>query len=199
MNTLVNPGARAHRDPAPAGVIRAKLLGMSVDTPRRIVLLRHAKADWPQVSDHDRPLADRGRTDAPVAGRRLAETGIAFDLTLCSTAARTRETWKLAVQELPHRPRTVYEERLYEASLGELLALLNETPDDVENLLLVGHNPGMHALADALAGETEGDVLPRMNRSGFPTAAFAVVEFTGSWKTVEHGVGRLVDFWAPHT
>lgn len=199
MNTLVNPGARAHRDPEPDGVIRAKLLGMSVDTPRRIVLLRHAKADWPQVSDHDRPLADRGRTDAPVAGRRLAETGIAFDLTLCSTAARTRETWKLAVQELPHRPRTVYEERLYEASPGELLALLNETPDDVDNVLLVGHNPGMHALADVLAGEAEGDVLPRMNRSGFPTAAFAVVAFNGSWKTVEPGVGRLTDFWAPHT
>ncbi|MBD0743716.1 histidine phosphatase family protein [Streptomyces sp. CBMA152] len=171
---------------------------MSVDTPRRIVLLRHAKADWPQVSDHDRPLADRGRTDATVAGRRLADTKIEFDLTLCSTAVRTRETWKLAVHELPHRPRTVYEERLYEASLGELLALLNETPDDVNDLLLVGHNPGMHALADALADRAEGDVMVRMNRSGFPTAAFAVVAFTGSWKSVEHGVGTLTDFWAPH-
>ncbi|MEU5437915.1 histidine phosphatase family protein [Streptomyces sp. NPDC020719] len=171
---------------------------MSVDTPRRIVLLRHAKADWPQVSDHDRPLADRGRTDATVAGRRLADTKITFDLTLCSTAVRTRETWKLAVHELPHRPRTVYEERLYEASLGELIALLNETPDEVNDLLLVGHNPGMHALADALAGRAEGDVLTRMNRSGFPTAAFAVVEYTGSWKSVEHGVGTLTDFWAPH-
>jgi phosphohistidine phosphatase len=171
---------------------------MSVDTPRRIVLLRHAKADWPQVSDHDRPLADRGRTDAPVAGRRLAASGIPFDLALCSSSARTRETWKLAVQELPHRPRTVYDERLYEASLGELIALLNETPDDVANLLVIGHNPGMHALADALAGRAKSDVLARMNRGGFPTSAFAVVTFSGSWKSVEHGVGKLVDFWAPH-
>ncbi|MEU1226061.1 histidine phosphatase family protein [Streptomyces sp. NPDC005828] len=171
---------------------------MSVDTPRRIVLLRHAKADWPETSDHERPLADRGRKDAPVAGRRLADSGIAFDLALCSTAARTRETWKLAVHEFTHRPKTVYEERMYEASLGELIALVNETPDTVENLLLIGHNPGMHALADALAGESEGDVLPRMNRSGFPTAAFAVVTFDGTWKSVEHGVGKLVDFWTPH-
>lgn len=124
---------------------------MSVDTSRRIVLLRHAKADWNQESDHERPLADRGRADAPVAGRRLAETGIGFDLALCSTAVRTRETWKLAVHELPERPRTVYEERLYEASLGELIALLSETPDEVGDLLVIGHNPGMHALADALA------------------------------------------------
>ncbi|MEU6168264.1 SixA phosphatase family protein [Streptomyces tanashiensis] len=171
---------------------------MSVDTPRSIVLLRHAKADWNDGSDHERPLADRGRTDAPVAGRKLSDSGIAFDLALCSTAARTRETWKLAVHELPVRPRTVYEERMYEASLGELIALVNETPDTVNNLLLIGHNPGMHALADALAGESEGDVLPRMNRSGFPTSAFAVVTFNGSWKSVEHGVGRLVDFWTPH-
>ncbi|MDT0550318.1 MULTISPECIES: histidine phosphatase family protein [Streptomyces] len=171
---------------------------MSVDVPRRIVLLRHAKADWPQVSDHDRPLAERGRKDAPLAGRRLAEAGISPDLTLCSTAVRTRETWKLVVHELPQRPKTVYEERLYEASLGELIALLNETSDDVSDLLLVGHNPGMHALADALAGEAEEGTRERMSRSGFPTSAVAVVTFTGSWKSVEHGVGRLSFFWAPH-
>ncbi|MER5711044.1 MULTISPECIES: histidine phosphatase family protein [unclassified Streptomyces] len=171
---------------------------MSVDTPRRIVLLRHAKAEWSDESDHERPLAERGRADAPVAGRRLAGTGIGFDLALCSTAVRTRETWKLAVHELSERPRTVYEDRLYEASLGELIALLNEVSEEVSDLLVIGHNPGMHALADALAGESDGDLLPRMNRSGFPTSAYAVLAFNGSWKSVEHGVGRLVDFWTPN-
>ncbi|MDT9691635.1 histidine phosphatase family protein [Streptomyces sp. P9(2023)] len=165
--------------------------------PRRIVLLRHAKADWPEVSDHERPLAERGRADAPVAGRKLADTGITFDLALCSTAVRTRETWKLAVQELPHRPRTVYEDRLYEASPGELIAVLNEAPDDVKDILVIGHNPGMHGLADVLTGEAEGDAQVRMNRRGFPTAAFAVVGFKGSWKSLEPGAGALLDFWAP--
>ncbi|MEV6778490.1 SixA phosphatase family protein [Streptomyces syringium] len=171
---------------------------MSAEPTRRIVLLRHAKAEWSDVDDHERPLAERGRRDAPIAGRRLAGAGIVPDLALCSTSVRTRETWKLAVHELPQRPRTVYEDRLYEASLGELIAVINETPDDVQDLLLVGHNPGTHALADALAGEAEADLLARMNRSGFPTAAFAVLTLSASWKSVEHGVGRLVDFWAPH-
>lgn len=171
---------------------------MSVDTPRRIVLLRHAKAEWSQDSDHERPLADRGRQEAPLAGRRLAGAGITPGLTLCSTAVRTRETWKLVVSELPQRPRTLYDERIYEASLGELIAVLNETPEEVRDLLLVGHNPGVHALADALAGAADGDILTRMNRSGFPTSALAVLTFDGAWKSVEHGVGRLVDFWAPH-
>ncbi|MCF3964842.1 SixA phosphatase family protein [Streptomyces fuscigenes] len=171
---------------------------MSADTPRRIVLLRHAKADWPQVSDHERPLAERGRTEAATSGRKLADTGIGFDLALCSTAERTRETWKIAVHELPHRPRTVYEERLYDATLGDLLALVNETSDEVRDLLLVGHNPGMHALADVLSASAEGDTMARMTQGAFPTAAFAVVGFEGSWKSVEHGVGRLLDYWAPH-
>ncbi|MGI5199173.1 SixA phosphatase family protein [Streptomyces sp. CA-288835] len=170
---------------------------MSVAEPRKIVLFRHAKADWPQVSDHERPLAERGRKDAAVAGRKLADTGIPFDLALCSTATRTRETWKLAVQEFPQRPKTVYEERLYEASPGELIAVLNETPDDMRNVLLIGHNPGVQALADILAGHSEGDARERMSSRDFPTAAFAVLSFSGSWKALEPGLGTLLDYWAP--
>ncbi|MFJ7907400.1 SixA phosphatase family protein [Kitasatospora sp. NPDC096204] len=172
---------------------------MSEETTRRIVLVRHAKSEHPDdVDDHDRPLAGRGRKDAPAAGRWLAGNDVTPDLVLVSTAVRTRETWKLVAAELPSEPRTVHEERLYEASLGELIALLNQTSDEVRNLVVVGHNPGVHALADALAGEAEGDALARMNRSGFPTSAIAVLAFEGSWKAVEHGVARLTDFWAPH-
>ncbi|MFE0327270.1 SixA phosphatase family protein [Streptomyces sp. NPDC003753] len=170
---------------------------MSSAEPRRIVLFRHAKADWPQVPDHERPLADRGRQDAAAAGLKLAETGVPFDLALCSTAVRTRETWKLAVQELPHRPKTVYEERLYEASPGELIAVLNETADDVRNVVLIGHNPGIQGLADVLSGATEGDARERMSRRGFPAAAFAVLSFDGSWKALEPGTATLLDYWAP--
>ncbi|PNG22876.1 SixA phosphatase family protein [Streptomyces cahuitamycinicus] len=170
---------------------------MSVAEPRRIVLFRHAKADWPQVTDHERPLADRGRMEAAEAGRRLTDTGIAFDLALCSTAVRTRETWKLAVQEFPHRPKTVYEERIYEASPGELIALLNQTPDDAQNVLMIGHNPGIQGLADVLAGSGEDDARERMTRRGFPAAAFAVLSFGGTWKSLEPGMATLRDYWAP--
>lgn len=170
---------------------------MSVDVPRRIVLLRHAKADWPQVADHDRPLAERGRRDAPKAGRWLAGAGVTPELTLCSTARRCRETWKLVAPELPRRPRTVYDERLYEASLGELIAVVNGVDDEIRDLMLVGHNPGIHALAEALGGEADGDTRARMNRGGFPTAAMAVLSLTGTWKSVEHGACRLVAYWTP--
>lgn len=171
---------------------------MSVDVPRSIVLLRHAKADWPDVADHERPLADRGRKDAPVVGEWLAAHGITPQLTLCSTATRTRETWKLVVSHLPQRPRTVYEDRLYEASPGEIIEVINEVPDETRDLLVVGHNPGVQSLADILTGSAvDGDAAARMSR-GFPTSALAVIRFTGSWKSVEPGVGTLASYWAPH-
>lgn len=171
---------------------------MSVDLPRSIVLVRHAKADWPEVADHERPLADRGRKDAPAVGEWLAAHGVDPGLTLCSTAVRTRETWKLAVHHLPHRPRTVYEERLYEASPGEIIAVLNDVDEDVHDLLVVGHNPGIQGVAEALAGAAEGDAGERMARNGFPTSAVAVLRFDGSWKSVEPGVATLTEYWAPH-
>ena len=182
---------------------------MSVAEPRRIVLFRHAKADWPQVTDHERPLAERGRLDAATAGSRLADTGIPFDLALCSTAVRTRETWKLAVHELAHRPKTVYEERLYEASPGELIAVLNETPDDARNVILVGHNPSVQGLAEILPGAETGtgsgadvgagsaEAREWLKQRGFAAAGFAVLSFTGSWKSLEPGVATLDDYWAP--
>ncbi|GGO51785.1 phosphohistidine phosphatase [Streptomyces daqingensis] len=171
---------------------------MSVDVPRSIVLVRHAKADWPEVADHERPLADRGRKDAAAVGEWLATHGVAPGLTLCSTAVRTRETWKLTAPHLPHRPRTVYEERLYDASPGEIIAVINDVPEDVENLLVVAHNPGVQGVAEVLTGSSEGDSLERMQRNGFPTSAVAVLRFDGTWKSVEPGTATLTGYWAPH-
>lgn len=177
---------------------------MSTDSTRRIVLLRHAKSDHPVgMGDHERPLAERGRSDAPAAGRWLVESGIVPDLCLCSTATRTRETWKLAARELPKHPTTVYEDRIYDASHRALITLLQETADDVETLVVVGHNPGMHYLAFGLAadqadGDRDGDgdriAFPRED---FPTSAIAVITFTGPWSSVADGVGRLERFWTP--
>lgn len=86
---------------------------------------------------------------------------------------------------------------MYEASPGELIAVLNETPDDAQNVLLIGHNPGVQGLAEILSGSAETEPRDRMSRRGFPTAAFAVLSFSGSWKTLEPGVATLLDYWAP--
>ncbi|MDQ0711860.1 phosphohistidine phosphatase SixA [Streptomyces luteogriseus] len=67
---------------------------------RHLIVLRHAKSAWPlDVVDHERPLAPRGRRDAPAAGRALADADLLPDLALCSTALRARRTWDLAAAE----------------------------------------------------------------------------------------------------
>ncbi|MCU7820417.1 histidine phosphatase family protein [Kitasatospora sp. DSM 101779] len=164
---------------------------------RRIVLVRHAKAEPNGMNDHERPLSEAGRLEAPETGRWLAGAGVAPGLALVSTARRARQTWESIVPELPAAPPTVFEDRVYEADAADLLALVGETSEAVSVLLVLGHNPGVHEAADALAGEADGDLLDRMDGSEFPNGSMAVLEFGGPWKGVEPGVARLVAFWAP--
>jgi phosphohistidine phosphatase len=86
---------------------------------------------------------------------------------------------------------------VYDASPGELIAVLNEVPDDAQDVILIGHNPSVHGVTEILTGSSESDARDRMNRRGFPAAAFAVMTFEGSWKSLEPGAATLVDYWAP--
>lgn len=137
----------------------------SVAPRRTLVLLRHAKSAWPDVRDHDRPLAPRGRRDAPVAGRWLRAARLVPDQVLCSTAKRTRQTWQLAAPELlgPGRPGggppVTFEPQVYEASVADLLGVLHEVSGGVRTLLLIGHEPGMSRLALTLA-DPAGPIYP---------------------------------------
>ena len=133
---------------------------MASTPTRRLVLLRHAKSAWPDLTDHDRPLAGRGRGDAPAIGRWLRETGCVPDLVWCSTAERATQTWQLAAAELGADPPVSYEPRMYGATGGELANLVRQAPPRAKTLLLVGHNPGIQELAVTLSaadGDTAGD------------------------------------------
>jgi phosphohistidine phosphatase len=167
------------------------------DSPeRRLILLRHAKSAWPDVADHDRPLAGRGRRAAPAAGRWLRESGHVPDLVLCSTARRARETWQLAQEELGAHPRTTFEPRVYGASAAELLDLARETPSSIRTLMIVGHEPTMSDLTVELAGDGRGSALDRV-RAKFPTAAIAILAFVGRWPELAAGKARLAEFIVP--
>ncbi|HEX9542502.1 MAG TPA: histidine phosphatase family protein, partial [Streptosporangiaceae bacterium] len=124
---------------------------MTGDPSRRLVLLRHAKSAWPDVPDIERPLGKRGQRDAPRAGRWLRQAGYLPDLVVCSTSRRTRETWQLAAAELGASPSVRFEPRVYGAGTAELLDLIRETPDEVETLQVVGHEPAMRELTLLLA------------------------------------------------
>lgn len=160
---------------------------------RRLVILRHAKAERGNTTDHDRPLSPRGRADAIAAGRWLAESKFAPDLTVCSSATRAKETWVLAATELEDGIATNFEREAYHADVPELLALLRAVPDDVQTLLLVGHNPGLFYLVNSLAGAGAEDLL-REAREHLATAGLAVLEFSGTWAELSEGAGRLTEY-----
>ena len=174
---------------------------MASDPARRLLLLRHAKSAWPEdVADHDRPLAGRGRRDAPAVGRWLRKSGYVPDLVLCSTARRARETWELAEAELGAKPSITFERRVYGASPAELLDLAHQTASDVRTLMIVGHEPTMSDLTLELAGtepgEAGGEALERV-RDKFPTAALAVLALTSAWPKLAPGAARLDEFVTP--
>jgi phosphohistidine phosphatase len=160
---------------------------------RRLVLLRHAKAERGNTTDHERPLTSRGRGDAIAAGRWLAESKYSPDLTISSSATRAKETWVLAATELEDGIPTSYERAAYHAEAPDLMLLLRETPDEVKTLLLVGHNPGLHYLVLALTGSGP-EALVRLAHEHLATAGIAVLEFEGTWADLAQGEGKLVEY-----
>ncbi|WP_215451132.1 histidine phosphatase family protein [Streptomyces sp. ATCC 21386] len=161
---------------------------------RRLIVLRHAKSAWPVgVPDHERPLAPRGRRDAPAAGRALADADCLPDLAVCSTAVRARQTWELAAAEWGTPPPVRHDARVYAAEVPELLEVVRETPDRVRTLLLVGHNPGLEELVLDLAGDALDDALDEV-RTKFPTSAIAFLSWHGpTWSALAPGTALLTD------
>jgi len=140
-----------------------------------LVLLRHAKSDWSTADDDaQRPLAVRGRKQAPKTGRWLSKHGPALDRAVVSPAERARSTWDLVCAELSRVPPTDLDDRVYAASADELLTVLAELPEEAGTVVLVGHNPGLEDLLELLTGEAV-----RM-----PTAALALVDVPAPWSGI---------------
>jgi phosphohistidine phosphatase len=153
---------------------------------KTLVIVRHAKSAWPDdVADHDRPLSERGRRDAPAVGRWLREQGIVAELAVVSSARRARETFELAAAELDPAPKPLITDSVYGASTADLLDTVRELPSAVTVALLVGHNPSIGRLA-AILDERAGATLE------FKTSAVAVYEVGPGWPEVNPGTARLL-------
>lgn len=151
---------------------------------KSLTLFRHAKTERESLTgrDIDRQLAERGRRDAVRIGEEIRELGLQFDLLLSSPAARAAETADLAGLSPRH------DDRIYDASAGELLAIVQEAHDDVHRLLLIGHNPGFERLASLLAG----------TGIEMPTGSLVELELPlGHWRDSGDSKGRVVRFLTP--
>lgn len=154
-----------------------------------LILLRHAEAVPIESSGDDlqRPLSTRGEQEAQAAGLWLATHGLRPDRVLCSPTRRTDETTRLALAAIDNAPVPQLAGEIYDASPGELLALLDQH-GDAGTVMLVGHNPGIERLV-ALLVEGRSDEF-----RGMPPAALAVLHLDGA---LEPGNARLSAFWSP--
>lgn len=154
-----------------------------------LILLRHAEARPAMAGGDDRarPLSTRGRAEAEAAGRWLHGHGLRPQRALCSPAMRTRQTAELALAAATQAPTLQCVDDIYEATPGELLALLDQHAD-AGSVLLVGHNPGIERLV-ALMVEGRSDEY-----RGMPPAGLAVLHLNA---TLEPGNARLDAFWSP--
>ncbi|MFN4061358.1 MAG: SixA phosphatase family protein [Paracoccus hibiscisoli] len=159
---------------------------------RRLILTRHAKSAWddPTLDDHDRPLNDRGRRSARALGDWLASRGYEPEEVLCSSAARTQETWAvIAGAPLEVRPLMRIEPSLYQAGAERMMAVLKSAT--MPTVMMLGHNPGISEFAAMLPARAPTD--PDFRR--YPTGATLVVDFqVDSWDQIAPGQGSVMDF-----
>jgi phosphohistidine phosphatase len=150
---------------------------------KTLLLMRHAKSDHHVgLPDHDRPLNDRGKRDAPAMGWRMKEEEIQPDWIVSSTAARAKATAQLFAEANGYYPDIVYERKLYMAGVEEYLEVIHGLPEEAACVLIVSHNPGTEQMVDYLGGV----------RREMPTAAICVLEYDVS-RWVELSKGKLAE------
>lgn len=166
---------------------------------RRLLLLRHAKAERsdPGTQDRARVLIERGRKDAAKIGAYMASHALLPDHVVLSPAARARETWKYLGDELKSAPAAISVERLYAATPRDIIGVVKGTPTSAQIVLLIGHNPGLHDAALTLIASGDIDTRERL-REGLPTTGLVIVDFAfDNWGELHPQSGRLERFVSP--
>lgn len=166
---------------------------------RTLALLRHAKSSWddPGQDDFDRPLDQRGRAAATRMGEEMRAIGFAVDLALVSPAARAAETFELLAKGWGANVEWRAEPRLYHASPDQMLEVVAAVPEEVERLMLVGHNPGMYQLAVRLTAGLESPARRQLVVK-FPTGALAEIALPiERWEDAGKADGTLARFVRP--
>jgi phosphohistidine phosphatase len=160
---------------------------------RRLVVMRHAKAEAVAASDHDRRLTARGTRDAAEAGTWARSAGVLPDHAFVSTARRADETWSAfrSAAELDLEPEL--DAALYSAGPDAAIEVLRSAPSGARTVMIVGHNPTMAQLVHLLDdGAADPEVFAAVS-TDFPTSAVAVLEVQGEWAELEIGCARIAD------
>lgn len=167
----------------------------------RLMLLRHAKSEKTEsgMSDRDRGLNPRGRSDAVRMGAYMAHHELIPDRPIVSAARRARETWERLATAFSAPPPVSYDDRLYNASADTILKVIKEAGRLTRTLLVIGHNPGLHEGARRLIASGNVEARELLNE-GLPTSGLVVIDFAGEdWRQLHVNSGRLERFVTPRS
>lgn len=162
-----------------------------------LYLLRHAKSSLatPGQRDFDRPLNERGQGAAQVMGQYLSRCTPRPSHILCSSSRRTRETLAGILHHLFHDLTISLSRKLYDGDAQALIGIIRQAPHC--DLLIIGHNPAMEALATLLARDGAPEPLEKLAEK-YPTCALASLRFDlSTWQDLAEHSGYLADFTVP--
>jgi phosphohistidine phosphatase len=159
-------------------------------------LFRHAKSDWDtNTSDRERPLSKRGRKDSIRMGQWMSENRLIPDRIISSPAERAFQTCEFLQQGFQGEINVpVWDERLYLADSDTLLEVMMEQGDNVEKLMIVGHNPG---LDDLLRYLCNGDLPLTSKGKLMTTSTLAIIELSDTWTDINSAGNHLVQISRP--
>lgn len=158
-----------------------------------LILFRHGKSDWDAnyATDHERPLASRGKEAARTMGRVLTNMGQIPDLAISSSALRARDTLQLAARAGRWKCPMRIESALYESTPNDIVHWISQIEDSPSMLLLTGHEPTWSALAAKLIG---GGLIR------VPTGAMLRIDFDiDGWQHIGKEKGELRWLLPPKT
>ena len=159
---------------------------------KKLYLIRHAKSSWEDhiLSDHDRPLSNRGTRDAPIIGDVLKSKKVKPDIIITSTARRAFKTAKIFSSILDYPLENIIKNSIiYEATTQNLLDVISKIDNSHKTVFLFGHNPAFTVLANLLGDKYINNM---------PTCAVAELELNvNSWKDVGADSGKLIGFEYP--
>ena len=166
----------------------------------RLMLLRHAKSDTiAGMADIERPLTERGFRQAKRVGHYLREQHLLPEQVIVSCATRTQQTWQAILPAFDKPVAYATEDRIYEASVANIIAVIRGVIPGPRTLLLIGHNPGLALTTQYLCGQGEAEALGRL-QMGFSPASLAVMDFdVDAWMDICEQGGRLIRFETPDT
>jgi len=161
---------------------------------KKLYLLRHAQSQPSfDIADKDRTLTDHGKKEATSLGTYMSKNNIIPDQIICSTAIRTRKTLDSLKQSIK-TDNINFSDSIYNASTGDILKEIQNTADDIKSLLIIGHNPAIHATGQLIAPNGDKEAIHK-HTIAYPPNTLTIIDCpTDKWSDIQPSINIMTEY-----